>query len=729
LWHSTDVPAGSNLQGGSTSAIGQISTESGAGHEPVRIRKGLYAVVIFSSAFLLFEIEPIIAKLILPWFGGAVAVWTVCLLFFQIVLLLGYVYAHVVTSRLGSRAQGWLHASLLLISLLALRIIPGTAWKPTGPEHPALRILLLLSATVGLPYFLLSTTSPLLQAWYAEAEWTEPYRLYALSNLGSMLALLTYPVLVEPVISISRQAFGWSIGYAAVAALSVAVALLARTNQAKKQAVSPPSSPRPDLSVRLIWVALAAASSALLLAVTNHISQNIASVPFLWILPLSLYLLSFILCFDGRGWYHRDFFLRLLGIAIGGMTYALAPSFAGLPWKVLILLYCFGFFVCCMFCQGELVRLKPASEYLTSFYLLISLGAALGAVFVAIVAPLIFRGYYELHVALGLCAILVLVVHYRDRSSRFYGGVRNPAWLVMAGLAVAVILSLSVTAREQAAGTRLMARNFYGVLRVIDATEPNIVLVQGRRAEPLDADPHYRKLMNGTIDHGLQFLAPARRREPTTYYGRKSGVGIALEAAGRQRALRVGVIGLGAGTLATYGRPGDCYTFYEINPLVVKIANREFTFLRDSQASIRIVPGDARLSLESERPQAFDVLVIDAFSGDSIPVHLLTREAFELYFRHLKPDGVIAVHISNQYLHLAPVVEGAADWLGKEAVEVNREIDDSKGVYASAWVLVGSRSGFLAESAIEKAGQILPANGSKAQLWTDNYSSLWRVLR
>jgi len=725
------VAAGSNVQGRSTSAVGEIPTDAPrAAHEPLRTYQGLCAFLIFASAFLLFEIEPIIAKLILPWFGGVAAVWTVCLLFFQIVLLLGYLYAHVVTSRLRPRAQGWIHALLLVISLLVLRIVPRTAWKPAGPEHPALHILLLLSATVGLPYFLLSTASPLLGVWYAQADArAEPYRLYALSNAGSLLALLSYPALFEPSIALSRQALGWSVGYAAVAALSVIIALLARASASKTSNRSSPPSPPPDVGVRIIWVALAAASSALLLAVTNHISQNIASVPFLWILPLSLYLLSFVLCFDMRGWYRRDFFLRTLGIAIGGMTYALAPSFAGLPWKVLILLYCFGFFICCMFCQGELVRLKPASEYLTSFYLLIALGAVLGAVFVAVVAPRIFSGYYELHVALALCAILVLVVHYRDRSSRFYGGVHNRAWLVMAGLVAAVVLSLSVTAREQGAGTRLMKRNFYGVLRVIDATEPNVVLVEGQRAEALDADPHYRKLMNGTIDHGLQFLAPARRREPTTYYGRKSGVGIALEAAGRERALRVGVIGLGAGTLATYGRPGDSYTFYEINPLVVEIADQEFTFLRDSRAGLRIVAGDGRLSLESQSPQAFDVLVIDAFSGDSIPVHLLTREAFELYFRHLKPDGLVAVHISNQYLDLAPVVAGAASSRGNEAVLVNREIDNSKGVYASSWVVVGSSRGFLARSTIEKAGEVLPASGREVELWTDNYSSLWRVLK
>jgi SAM-dependent methyltransferase len=479
----------------------------------------------------------------------------------------------------------------------------------------------------------------------------------------------------------------------------------------------------------LLWLSLAACSSALLLAVTNHISQNIASVPFLWILPLSLYLLSFILCFDARGWYRRGLFLRLLGIAIGGMAYALAPSFAGLPWKVMIVLFCSGFFVCCMFCHGELERLKPAPEHLTAFYLMVALGGAMGAAFAALVAPEIFSGYYELHVGLGLCAILVLVVYYRDPGSHLHGRRWNAAWLVMAGLVAFALASLFVTAREQAAGTQLMVRNFYGVLRVIDAAEPNVAIPLGNREQPDDRDPRFRKLMNGTIDHGLQFLNPARRRQPTTYYGTNSGIGVALRAAREERPLRVGAIGLGIGTVATYGRTGDSYTFYEINPLVVKVAHEQFTFLRDSPAKIEIVLGDARLSLEREKPRPFDVLIVDAFSGDSIPVHLLTLQAFQLYFRHLKPDGLLAVHVSNQYLNLEPVVAAAASYLGKEAVIVNHEVGVSQGVYPSTWILLGNPQGFLARSAIEKAGEILPANEPPANLWTDNYSSLWRVLK
>jgi hypothetical protein len=717
-----------------------------------------FALAIFTSAFLLFQVEPIIAKMILPWFGGVAAVWAVCLLFFQAVLLLGYSYAHVLTRRFALSAQGRVHAALLVASLLVLRISPRETWKPAGPEHPVLRILLLLLATVGLPFFVLSTTSPLLQTWYANARaGGEPYRFYALSNAGSMLALVGYPILIEPRISSSHQALAWSTAYAGVVLLCAAIALLPRGNDpnpppnAPIHAKTPPDAvsreAHPAVSLQALWVALAACSSALLLAVTNHISQNIASVPFLWILPLSLYLLSFILCFDQRrvsgfalrnrelkkGWYRRDFFLRMLGVAIGGMTYALSPSFLGLPWKVLILLYCLGLFVCCMFCHGELARLKPAPEHLTSFYLMIAFGGAIGASFVAFVAPRIFSGYYELHAALGLCAVLVLVVHYRDPGSRYYGGVLNTAWLVMVGLVAIVIVSLLFNAGRQGEGTRLRMRNFYGVLRVIDGAEPNVVLVQGTRAQPLDKDPHYRKLVNGTIDHGLQFLAAARRREPTTYYSPNSGVGIAFEAAVKERALRVGAIGLGVGTVAAYGREGDRYTFYEINPLVVKLANEQFTFLRDSPAKIDIVLGDARLSLEREAPRnpefQFDVLIVDAFSSDSIPVHLLTREAFELYFRHLQPDGVLAVHISNQYLDLQPVVTVAAQQLGKEAVIVNHEVDNSKGAYPATWILVGSRNGFLGQSEIEKAGQVLPAVGPDVQPWTDDYSSLWRVLK
>jgi len=691
----------------------------------------MYGLAIFSSAFLLFQVQPLITKIILPWFGGVAAVWTVCLVFFQVVLLLGYFYAHVLTSRVSPLMQGRIHATLLALSLIALPILPKSSFEPSGPEAPAWHILILLAATVGFPYLVLSSTSPLLQAWYAQDRaGVVPYRFYALSNAGSMLALISYPVLIEPKLTSAHQAWGWSLAYAAVAALCGALALRARrlfTEQKYSDATG-----RPDWETQTLWVALAACGSALLLAVTNHISQNIASVPFLWVIPLSLYLLSFILCFDRRPWYRRNLFLRLLGVALGGMAYALDPSFAILPMKVLIPVYCAGLWVCCMFCHGELARLKPHPAYLTSFYLMISLGGAVGAVLVALVAPHVFTGFYELQCALGLCAVLVLVVQYRDPSGVFDRKRWQPAGLVVAGLVIALLASLAVTVREQREESRRAERNFYGVLRVIDhegaAWED---ASRGTGHVPIYLAPYqtsYRRLMNGTIDHGLQFLSPGLRRKPTTYYAANSGIGITLSAIAGRGTLRVGAIGLGAGTLAAYGKPGDLYKFYEINPLDVQIATEEFTFLRDSKARIDIVLGDARLSLEREAPQEFDALVVDAFSSDSIPVHLLTREAFELYFRHLKSDGVLAIHVSNQYLNLVPVVEAAAAALNREAVLINNNDDHPQGVYAASWIVIGNSQGFYGHQKIQESGAtLLP--GRDLALWTDNYSSLYRILK
>ncbi|MFZ0964167.1 MAG: fused MFS/spermidine synthase [Terriglobia bacterium] len=688
--------------------------------------KLIYGLVIFSSAFLLFQVQPLLGKMILPWFGGAAGVWIVCLLFFQVVLLLGYLYAHLLTRIFPARTQTLVHAGLLAASVLVLPILPKNSWKPSDPFHPAFHILWLLGATVGLPYFLLSSTSPLLQAWYAkdEAE-AAPYRFYAVSNTGSMLALLSYPLLIEPWFGTSHQAVGWSWAYAAVALLCAVLALTSPQTPPDEQIED---APHPDWKVQALWISLAACGSAMLLAITHHISQNIASVPLLWVIPLALYLLTFILCFEGRAWYRRDFFLRLLGVALGAMAYALSPSFAILPLALSIPLFCGCLFVCRMFCHGELARLKPHPAHLTSFYLMCSLGGAMGAFLVALVAPWLFSGDFELRLAIGCCAVLVLVVLHRDTASPFYKARWQPAWLLVVALALTIVVSLSVTAVEEARSARVMVRNFYGVLRVVDRVAPNVVLVKGANSQPLDEDPRFAKLMNGTIDHGLQFLSPARRGQPTSYYGPDSGVGITLRAARGATPLNVGVIGLGVGTLAAYGRRGDCYRFYEINPLVVQIAHQDFSFLRDSEARIDVVLGDGRLSLEQEPPQGFDVLVVDAFTSDAIPVHLLTREAFALYFRHLQPHGVLAVHISNQYLNLAPVVAAAAIGLSKEAVLVNNEADGRRGISRATWILVGNPQGFTGKPEIEKAGTILAAISPERQ-WTDDYSSLFKILR
>ncbi len=692
-----------------------------------------YGLTIFASAFLLFEVQPMIAKLILPWFGGVAAVWAVCLVFFQTTLLLGYLYAHLLTRYFSRRAQGRIHTGLLALSLFALPILPKSAWQPSGQENPAIYILWLLAATIGLPFFLLSATSPLLQAWYARRRWgVSPYRFYSLSNAGSLIALLIYPVLVEPRISDSHQAFGWSAGYIAVAALLGALALHWRAKDAGDQPAALAESvamfhtPRPSWKLQALWVALAACGAALLLAVTNHITQNVASVPFLWVLPLSLYLFSFILCFEGN-WYHRSLFLRLLVVALGGMAYALAPAHEGLPLVVLLPLFCLGLFVCCMFCHGELARLKPEPDHLTLFYVMVALGGALGAILVALVAPSVFSGYYELQCALAACAILIHVVHRRDPESPFFKS-RSVASRTSLMVLIAVFIgALVFTVYKQSGSALVSVRNFYGVLRV-ENRGSDVAVVKNAMAPVTDRDGRYRLLINGTIDHGLQFLSPARRDLPTSYYGPQSGIGVTLRAIEGKRPLHVGLIGLGTGTIAAYGRPGDHYTYYEINPLDVKLAKTEFTFLRDSQATIKIVPGDARLSLEHEAPQRYDVLAVDAFTGDSIPVHLLTLQAFRLYFRQLQPHGVLAVHISNRYLNLEPVVEAAAARLHKEAVEIVNAGDPSQGIFQANWILLGSPTGFLGRKAIEAAGQILRPS-RRNQLWTDNYSSLFAVLK
>lgn len=670
----------------------------------------LYALTIFCSAFLLFQVQPIIARMILPWFGGSAAVWAACMLFFQVVLVLGYLYAHWSIRYLRPKQQALLHLALLALSILLLPVTPNPSWKPAGGQDPVLRIVGLLGVTVGLPYFLLSTTGPLMQAWYARAfRVAFPYRLFALSNFGSMLALLSYPVLFEPYVTTRRQSLGWSVAFG----FSVVLCAVAALHSAKKSMLAPaatadeaPSAEAqpPAWSRQLLWMALAACASTLLLAVTNHVCQNVAAIPFLWILPLALYLLSFILCFDSEMWYRRKVFGGLLAVALGGMCYALTQWEGSETVKVVIPLFSAGLFICCMFCHGELARLKPHSRYLTSFYLMISLGGALGGLFVGWLAPRLFHGYFELPVGIFACALLALVV-FRDQTQWMY--------LAWAAVTVTLLVFLALKERDTAAGARVMVRNFYGGLRVTDSGD-------------LKKDDATRTLVHGTITHGLQLLAPGSRRLPTTYYGKQSGVGLAIENC-RRSGERVGVIGLGVGTLASYGQPGDYYRFYEINPLVIEVAGREFSYLKDCPARVDVMLGDARLSLEREPNQNFDVLAVDAFSSDSIPVHLLTREAFQLYFRHLKPEGVLAVHISNTHLDLAPVVQSLAAALHQEALLFDTE-DDEQEVYGATWVLLAGQKEVLKRPAFQDAGTPLkPRPGLR--LWTDDYSNLFQILK
>jgi SAM-dependent methyltransferase len=668
----------------------------------------LYAATIFLSAFLLFQVQPLIAKMILPWFGGTAAVWTTCMLFFQLLLLGGYVYSHAyVSQRIPARRS--VHLALLALAAATLPLAANAAWKPSGGEDPTWLILGLLATSVGLPYFVLSTTGPLVQAWHARSHpGASPYRLFALSNLGSMLALLSYPLLVEPTLALRQQALSWSAGFAAFALLCGVLAWRNRGGEMPASACGQAEKPGPGLQA--LWVALAACASTLLLAFTGHMTLNIAAIPFLWVVPLALYLLSFVLCFEASGWYRRWLFLPLLAAGLAAVCVTLTRSNPSI-WT-LIPLYSATLFVACMVCHGELARSKPHPRYLTGFYLMLALGGALGGVLVGLVAPSVFDELYELPlgmVALCACAGLALL---RDRTSSFHGRWGVAARFVFAALAVALAVQLARIYRNNSADLRVALRNFYGVLHVKDSGEGPDAM---------------RVLSHGTIIHGKQFLEDAKRDLPTTYYGVTSGVGLAILDARARGPVRLGVVGLGAGTLASYGRSGDVVRFYDINPQVVQLARTEFSFLKDSPAKVEVQLGDARLSLEREAPQNFDVLALDAFSSDAIPVHLLTVEAFRVYLRQLKPGGILAVHISNRYLDLVPVVEQAARALSLELREVDNDDDAEAGVYRSDWLLVSASPSAFAGPLLQDAQTT--EGDPRVRLWTDDYSDLYRILK
>ncbi|TMH76735.1 MAG: hypothetical protein E6H49_17870 [Betaproteobacteria bacterium] len=669
----------------------------------------LYALTIFLSAFLLFQVQPLIAKIILPWFGGSAAVWTVCMLFFQVLLLAGYVYSHAYV-RLRIPARRHVHIALLALAAATLPLAASAAWKPAGGEDPTWRILGLLATSVGLPYFALSTTGPLVQTWYARSrEGAAPYRLFALSNLGSMLALVSYPLAVEPLLALGTQAAVWSAGFALFALACAALAW--RSQGAEARPLAGGESGRPGPGLQALWASLACCASLLLLAFTGHMTLNIAAIPFLWVLPLALYLLSFVLCFEASGWYRRWLFLPLLAAGFAGVCVTLTRSNPSI-WT-LIPLYCATLFAACMVCHGELARSKPHPQHLTGFYLMLALGGAAGGVFAGLVAPNAFQDLYELPIGMLALSLLVIAALLRDRASLLHGRFGIAARIAFLALTAALAVALFRTYAENSADTRVRSRNFYGVLDVHDSGEGPDAM---------------RVLSHGTIVHGKQFLDPARRNWPTSYYGLRSGIGLALLDAREHGPLRVGVVGLGAGTLAAYGRSGDVFRFYDINSGVVELARSEFTFLKDSAAKLELALGDARLSLEREPPENFDVLALDAFSSDAIPVHLLTVEAFKTYLRHMKPGGILAVHISNRYLDLVPVVQQAARRLSLEVRQVESDDDDEAGVYRSDWMLLCASPAPFEGELLKEAAERIDAV-PRVRLWTDDYSDVYRILK
>ncbi len=668
----------------------------------------LYAATIFLSSFLLFLVQPLIARLILPWFGGSAAVWTTCMLFFQALLLAGYAYAHLLEKKLPpGRWKPLVHFVLLAAAVAMLPIAPSEAWKPAGEDEPVSRILLLLGASVGLPYLLLASTSPLLQAWFARARPGEdPYRLFAVSNLASAIALVGYPFVVEPFLASGQQVSAWSWLFAAFALLCALVAW--RTPRGELEVADEDMSLKFEKSTVGLWLALSATGSVLLLAVTNHLTQNVAAVPLLWLAPLTLYLASFIIAFEGRNLYRPARLWPLVLAWLGGMAWLVVDSDFHFNLPVQLGVFLPGLFLGCLFCHGELYRLRPAPRHLTAFYLIVSAGGALGGLLVAVVAPLAFDAYYEL--GIGLVVLGLLAALRFTALGRVQGLASLAALLAVSGAAAYDGLRYHEDVRRS-------ERGFYGVLRVKEYGSPG---------EP----GHLRRLVHGAIMHGEQYMDDARRDLVTTYYTETSGIAAAIASRG-SRPVRVGVIGLGTGTLAAYGRKGDVYRFYDIDPRVMDIARTEFTYLADSQATIELALGDARLTLEREAPQNFDVLAVDAFSSDAIPVHLITKEALGVYLKHLRGDGIVAFHVSNRFLDLIPVVARLAKEHGAHAVLVNDEPADEDDSMRSRsdWVLVARDPAVLKREAIAEAGAQPAGDRPEWRTWTDDYSNLIQILK
>jgi hypothetical protein len=695
----------------------------------------LYAATVFASAFLLFLIQPMLAKFLLPWFGGSPGVWNTCLLFFQVLLTAGYAYAHLLASRLHSRKQAAATLAFLALTILFLPITPSQRRLPLDIINPTWQILQLLFISVGACYFLLSSTGPLLQSWFNRT-WPEvsPYRLYTLSNLGSLFAIVSYPFLIEPNLGLNLQTKIWSLIYFVFAVFwgACAFGLWKKPPLGMKPNFPAPPDGLPENSLppkrtdRSLWLSLAALSSINLMSTTNQLCLDAAVVPLLWLLPMGLYLLSFILCFHSERWYSRLVFGIALPLALVQTLYVLERGvFIGLPLQIAS--YSVTLFICCMILHGELVRLKPSPAYLTSFYLMISAGGALGGILVTLVAPYIFKGYWEFHWGLALTAAAFLTVLFLDRRGRFGSGRPSWAWALFYLAFIGLAIGLGIQILKNLRGSVFLERNFFGVLRILEDQRNN-------------AAQHRIVLMHGRIEHGYQFTAEDKRYWPTSYFGPNSGAGIAIRMHPRRlnpntRSLRIGVVGLGAGTLAAYGEKGDYFRFYEINPAVLKISSQYFTYRRDSFAKVDVVLGDARISMERERNRnesgQFDVLAIDAFSSDAIPVHLLTRECYQDYLYHLRKGGILAVHISSRYFNLSPVIRsfaGLSPGLGMQALLIEDAGSPMQETDATRWILITANPDFLDNRDVRAA--TTPWTEEDAPLnFTDDYSNLFRLLR
>jgi predicted O-methyltransferase YrrM len=660
---------------------------------------------VFLGSFLLFLVEPIAAKQLLPVLGGSAAVWITCLVFFQTALLAAYLYAH----WLAHRSRWNLHFLLLLAAAASAVAWSAQSMNPS-PAYPVLSIFGALAISIGLPFLMLGATSPLLQVWLARLETRGiPYRLFAMSNLASLLALAFYPTVVEPRLTLKAQRVAWCCGFAAFALVSAALALKARAvtpalPQAEQESEAP-IAPAP-LRHKLLWVLLPMGAAMQLSAVTAYLTANVAAIPLLWILPLAVYLVTLILAFQFPRLLPRSIVTRFLVVMLAALGYMLSQVDVSLPLRIGMIFFLVEVFISCLFFHAEACALRPQrpSES-TLFYLLFAAGGALGSFLIGIAFPLIFSFNYDLAIAFLVTALLALAVTWSG------GWMQRILWSTASILLLALVFMLHSAYKWD---TPAAVRNFYGSLRVRQSLSYPGATV--------------RTLTNGTIQHGTQIFSPELSHTPTTYYAEDSGVGLALRLCCQGRARNIGVVGLGVGTIAAYGRPGDRIRFYEINPAVAPIARHFFTYLRDSAASVTIVEGDARSSLAREPPQNFDVQVIDAFSGDAIPLHLLTTEAVALYKRHLAPGGILAFHISNQHVDLEPEIALLAKAAGMKAMRVSSFANDNRGEFTAHWMLLTNNAGFFALPEVAAQAR-QPAENPRVRLWTDDYSSLLPIIR
>jgi len=726
-------------------------TKDPAGSSP----RVLFVVAILASAFLIFLVQPMVGKRILPWFGGVPSVWTLCLAFYQTTLFFGYAYAHFLIRFATPKLQLAIHAFVVIAALVALPVLPGDTWKPTGDAtSPSLYIFQMLTANVALPFLVLASTGPLVQAWFARSYPNRsPYPLYAVSNIGSFAALLAYPFLLEPRWPLSTTATTWTYAFAATSSAVLCCAWVARRSSAvvspsdglaTDRGASPGDEPDRLRAGRVaLWCLLPGCAVILLMGTTNSVCLDTASVPFLWIIPLAVYLSTFILCFSSERVYRPVPYLLIVLVAMiptlglplmEHLGLAMAGSFMQSVY-LQIFAYCALAFGGCMVMHGELYRLRPDPRSLTFFYLCVSGGGALGGLAVGLLAPIVLDAYYELGIGLLLAAVLSLAANALAASAPGASGLRGWIRSSVAPLSTIVLMLVFwLNGGVYSKDTVHQVRTFFGVLRVLDMK---------------DATPPMWHFMSGTTLHGVQFKEPHLRHLATTYYGQATGVGLTLAGRSAERPMKVGVVGLGVGTLAAFGREGDSFRFYEIDPAVVDIARdaRYFTYLSDTAADVDLVIGDARLAIEEEQEQAgsqeFDYLIVDAFSSHAIPIHLMTAEAFAIYTESLAPDGILAVHVSSRHFDLMPLVARAGFAAGLDTLYVRTALAPYRQSRPSNWVLLSpdpSRLEALGKDLWKQVKSIgLPprhlnmSRPSESEiretvLWSDDYSDLFGAL-